>query len=34
MQQHENLATFSFIKEINNAKLDSNLILDRQLYKI
>ena len=33
MQQHENLATFSFIKEINNAKLD-NLILDRQLYKI
>ena len=34
MQQHENLATFSFIKEINNAKLYSNLILYRQLYTL
>ena len=33
MQQHENLATFSFIKEINNAILDS-LILKRQLYTL
>ena len=33
MQQHEKPATFSFIKEINNAKLD-NLILNRQLYTL
>ena len=33
MQQHENLATFSFIKEINNAILD-NLILNSQLYTL